>query len=89
MQGQEKGESQLGAGDSSAAVPDEHQHMGVEHFFVGEMDEDMLCGICQNVMVKPHSCHPGHNFCLWCISQWLQSNPTCPFGREATQASQL
>eukprot|EP00961_Rhodomonas_salina_P092147 1240140-Rhodomonas_salina.1 len=89
MQGEDDGESRPGAGDSRAVWPDEHQLMGVEHF-VDEVEEELLCGICQNVMVKPHSCcQSGHTFCLWCISRWLRSDATCPACREATQVSQL
>eukprot|EP00961_Rhodomonas_salina_P299416 3938910-Rhodomonas_salina.12 len=90
--GQEDGGARHSAGESSAAFPEEpeeHRHMGVGHF-VDKVDENLVCGICQNVMVKPHSCQNGHTFCLWCISRWLTGkSKTCPVDREATQLSQL
>ena len=34
--------------------------------FVSDVDEDLLCGICHEVMVEPRCCQQGHSFCRAC-----------------------
>mmetsp|Transcript_48307 Transcript_48307/g.98651 ORF Transcript_48307/g.98651 Transcript_48307/m.98651 type:complete len:462 (-) Transcript_48307:243-1628(-) len=50
--------------------------------FLNDVDEDFLCTICQDVMVNPHFCREGHQFCLECITNWLQRSKTCPSDRK-------
>eukprot|EP00961_Rhodomonas_salina_P185386 2502978-Rhodomonas_salina.1 len=46
--------------------------------FLDVVDDNLLCTICQNVMVSPSCCGQGHQFCLECISKWIEQSPTCP-----------
>ena len=52
--------------------------------FVGEVREDLLCSICQEVPKDPRLCkHKDHFFCLAHISRHLQQNSqTCPVCRD-------
>eukprot|EP00467_Chlorarachnion_reptans_P004979 CAMPEP_0114525196 /NCGR_PEP_ID=MMETSP0109-20121206/22282_1 /TAXON_ID=29199 /ORGANISM="Chlorarachnion reptans, Strain CCCM449" /LENGTH=495 /DNA_ID=CAMNT_0001706735 /DNA_START=77 /DNA_END=1561 /DNA_ORIENTATION=- len=50
--------------------------------FVNPVDENFVCSICSNVLLKPHSCKKGHVFCYQCISSWIAHKPTCPVDRE-------
>jgi len=43
------------------------------------IDEELLCLICQNLLWKPIACSSClNNFCGCCIQLWLQKKPTCP-----------
>ena len=56
----------------------------------GEVDEELLCPICSGVLLEPiaaPTCE--HAFCLPCITQWLERQPTCPVDRQNVQVSQL
>eukprot|EP00961_Rhodomonas_salina_P262320 3545027-Rhodomonas_salina.1 len=57
--------------------------------FVGAVDDDLLCTICHNVMVKLHVCQQGHTFCHGCICKWMERSPTCPTDRQALSESSL
>lgn len=37
--------------------------------FVSDVDEDLMCGICHEVMVEPKCCQQGHSFCRACESE--------------------
>jgi len=50
--------------------------------FLSQVDEEFLCTICHDVMVNPHFCRDGHQFCLECITSWLQRSKTCPSDRK-------
>ena len=56
---------------------------------VGEVDEELLCGICTDLLREPHSCRAGHTFCKECISTWLVRKQTCPIDRETLTAETL
>ncbi|KAK2708721.1 hypothetical protein QYM36_014355 [Artemia franciscana] len=50
--------------------------------FSGDIDEDLLCPICSNVLEDPlqaPTCE--HAFCNSCITEWLTRNQTCPIDR--------
>eukprot|EP00286_Rhodomonas_abbreviata_P029483 CAMPEP_0181305520 /NCGR_PEP_ID=MMETSP1101-20121128/9778_1 /TAXON_ID=46948 /ORGANISM="Rhodomonas abbreviata, Strain Caron Lab Isolate" /LENGTH=499 /DNA_ID=CAMNT_0023411451 /DNA_START=132 /DNA_END=1631 /DNA_ORIENTATION=- len=57
--------------------------------FLNGVDQEFLCTICRNVMVNPHTCRKGHQFCFDCITRWLQSSKTCPSDRGELDASSL
>lgn len=50
--------------------------------FVGEVDEELLCAICGQVLQDPvqiHQCE--HCFCSDCIDEWLKHQQICPVDR--------
>ena len=50
--------------------------------FVGEVDEELLCTICGQVLQDPiqiHQCE--HCFCSECIDEWLKHQQICPVDR--------
>ena len=48
---------------------------------VGELDEELVCTLCRDVLRQPHSCQAGHSFCKDCIAEWLGRSRTCPIDR--------
>ena len=51
--------------------------------FEGEVREDLLCSICQEVPKDPRLCqNKDHVFCLAHISRHLQNSRTCPVCRD-------
>jgi hypothetical protein len=56
---------------------------------VEDVDEEYLCAICSDVLVKPHQCKDGHVFCLACINQWLQTKKNCPICRISLKSNDL
>ncbi|KAK2726706.1 hypothetical protein QYM36_007519 [Artemia franciscana] len=51
--------------------------------FVGDVDSNFICSICNDVLEDPLQapmCE--HAFCKLCISQWLNTNHSCPLDRE-------
>ncbi len=51
--------------------------------FEGEVREDLLCSICQEVPKDPRLCqNKDHIFCLAHISRHLQNSQTCPVCRD-------
>ena len=50
--------------------------------FTGDVDDELLCSICQGVLRSPHSCKAGHTFCRECITTWLGRQRTCPVDRQ-------
>ncbi|XP_066988012.1 E3 ubiquitin-protein ligase NRDP1 isoform X1 [Macrobrachium rosenbergii] len=58
--------------------------------FQGEVDEELLCPICSEVLEDPlqaPSCE--HAFCSGCINEWLSRQQTCPVDRQTITSSQL
>lgn len=74
--------------ENAKEVLSEHSSMTIENF-ISHVEDEFLCAICLNVMMKPHACKEGHAFCLQCICRWLAKNETCPFGREPLLESKL
>ena len=55
------------------------------HLFVSDVDENLVCVICHDVVENPRSgCSQGHMFCAACIESWVETSgcPTCPVDRE-------
>jgi hypothetical protein len=45
------------------------------------IDEEFICGICQELMLFPSCCVEGHSWCKSCIETWLVTSKTCPSDR--------
>jgi len=60
-----------------------------------EIDNELLCAICQGVLENPMQTKCEHTFCHDCITKWLSAsadgnaNKTCPSDRRPLKASQL
>jgi len=57
--------------------------------FVGNVDPDLVCTICLDVMRDPLQlvgCE--HTFCGSCIRDWVESNKSCPIDRRRFSADQ-
>lgn len=57
--------------------------------FIAEVDENLICSICRDVMTNPVSCRDGHTFCENCINAWLLSNKVCPLDRQPLRKREL
>ncbi|BES99795.1 unnamed protein product [Nesidiocoris tenuis] len=59
--------------------------MGFEiHRFIGDVDAELLCPICSEVLEEPlqaPACE--HAFCSACIQEWISRQPTCPVDRQS------
>eukprot|EP00808_Paulinella_micropora_P027028 g7776.t1 len=59
-------------------------------WFVGEVDQSLICAICQGVLREAVQAAPaakdddrcGHMFCGPCVQRWLSRTPSCPECRE-------
>lgn len=45
------------------------------------LENDLLCSICSEVIVKIHTANCTHSFCESCIKQWLNKSKICPICR--------
>lgn len=65
--------------------------MGFElNRFQGEVDEELVCPICSEVLEDPIQapvCE--HTFCKTCITEWISRQPTCPVDRQILTSPQL
>lgn len=54
--------------------------------FVGNIDPNLICGICANVLKDAVITPCGHTFCQQCLETWLESSETdtCPTCRATT-----
>ena len=53
--------------------------------FIGEVSDDLLCGICRLVAREPHSTNCcGEHFCKNCITQVLDASKPCPSCSQTT-----
>ena len=50
-------------------------------------DVELVCGICQDLLINPHILTCGHVFCLKCIqnSRRVVTNPNCPYRCETAE----
>ncbi|KAG5486175.1 hypothetical protein LSCM1_07294 [Leishmania martiniquensis] len=53
--------------------------------------DDLVCGVCMSVCVRPTATTCGHLFCRRCLQSWMQANPTsmCPLDRTPIQVELL
>jgi hypothetical protein len=47
-------------------------------YFVKKPTDNLICGVCLEVLKNPHQCKNGHMACLSCITTALDSNQECP-----------
>ena len=58
------------------------------HFLVQPVDENFICGICHDVLLKPTSaCGDGHTFCAACLDSITQRPFRCPICRSEPLAA--
>ena len=57
--------------------------------FLAAVDEELLCGICTNVLLEPKSCKEGRTFCDVCITTWLARKKSCPLDRKKLEKKDL
>ena len=57
--------------------------------FLTEVDEELICCICHEVLLMPMVCREGHTFCEACIESWLERNNTCPMDRKNLEKTDL
>lgn len=58
--------------------------------FVEQVDEEVICPICFNVLEDPiqiNYCE--HSYCKQCINEWLIEHPNCPIDREKVSSRNL
>ena len=55
----------------------------------GDVDEDLLCGICQGVLEDALETPCQHAFCRVCITDWLARKNTCPLDNQQVHLSDL
>src|SRR4051794_32729381 len=58
-------------------------------WFIGPVSDDLVCGICYDVLSDPHQCPNGHCFCLSCISTSLKLREACPACNHVLTAKSL
>lgn len=60
------------------------------HRFEGEIDEELMCCICREVLRDPvQAADCEHAFCIECIQGWLNEHQTCPVDRTGLTQSDL
>jgi hypothetical protein len=47
-------------------------------FDVSELEDSIECGICREMLLKPHTTQCAHVFCKACIFEWMKEKKTCP-----------
>ncbi|KAG2464764.1 RNF41 ligase, partial [Polypterus senegalus] len=57
--------------------------------FVGNVNEGLLCCICQDVLENPLQAPCEHAFCSTCIHGWLVHHHNCPEDRQSLDVSVL
>lgn len=57
--------------------------------FIGEVDEEFNCSICEMVLEDPMQLPCDHLFCKECINGWLAVNKSCPVDRASLQLVDL
>jgi hypothetical protein len=57
--------------------------------FIDEVDDELLCNICHNVLSSAVACQNGHPFCEECLLKWLSVRQDCPVCKIDLDAGQL
>ena len=57
--------------------------------FIKAVDQDLLCPICFQVVLRPFSCREGHIFCESCILKALKERKECPIDRSLLEKEEL
>lgn len=53
--------------------------------YLSDLNEELLCCICRELMVLSHALPCSHTFCYSCIRDWLSHSGDCPNCRASTQ----
>jgi hypothetical protein len=56
--------------------------------FTGEIDENLVCSICNEVFKDPVQIDCDHTFCRECIEQWFFTSQSCPIDRRPVSSSE-
>ena len=82
MEAEQAAEKQM----SEAAIADLQKKLNEEEKikkkFEESIEDDILCSICQDYLVRPVNLSCSHGFCESCIHEWLEKNDTCPMCSE-------
>lgn len=62
---------------------------GHEVRFVGKVDADWICTICQELIQNANETECGHLFCGHCLRSWMANHNTCPMCRAINDSSQI
>jgi hypothetical protein len=54
-----------------------------------DIDDDLLCGICQEILNDPHQCQNGHMFCKTCLLAALKYKSKCPICKTSLDKNYL
>lgn len=87
------GNSSSTAGLSWARVCKEcgQQHEGQEshlYEYLDEVDDELVCHICLQPLLKPMDTPCGHTYCFHCLSNFLKEQDFCPVDRQRLQLHQ-
>lgn len=87
------GGSSSAAGLSWARVCKEcgQQHEGQEshlYEYQDEVDDELVCHICLQPLLKPMDTPCGHTYCFHCLSSFLKEQDFCPVDRQRLQLHQ-
>lgn len=56
---------------------------------IPDVDQKLLCQLCNEIRTEPTSTLCGHIFCWTCIHKWLKQRSECPICRAPTEPSRL
>jgi hypothetical protein len=46
--------------------------------FIENLESELTCSICAEIILNPTTTSCGHSFCYDCLEEWEDRNPTCP-----------
>lgn len=49
--------------------------------FSSDVNDELVCSICTNVLMEPVQTQCDHLFCHACLHHWLRTSPSCPVDR--------
>lgn len=67
------------------------QHDGLEshlYEYQDDVDDEMVCHICLQPLVRPMDTPCGHTYCFNCLSNFLKEQDFCPVDRQRLQFHQ-
>lgn len=85
--------SSSSAGLSWARVCKEcgQQHEGPENHlyeYQDEVDDELVCHICLQPLIRPMDTPCGHTYCFHCLSSFMKEQDFCPVDRQRLQLHQ-
>uniref|UniRef100_A0A3P9J612 Ligand of numb-protein X 2b n=1 Tax=Oryzias latipes TaxID=8090 RepID=A0A3P9J612_ORYLA len=67
------------------------QHEGKEthlYEYLDEVDDELICHICLQPLLKPMDTPCGHTYCFYCLSNFLKDQDFCPVDRQYLEFEQ-